>query len=133
MLASVADVIHEATDGLEYGWLFCNGSKIKTTVRAPSSPPTKASSSDSFIYLLTRTAEHPGAPALATLERPFRAITYLFAAELAPGAERSERITRTVHAPRSSRSEDSLVERGHGKENNNRPFIYNLYARQIDS
>lgn len=65
--------------------------------------------------------------------RPFRAITYLFAAEPAPGAERSESITRMVCAPRSSRSEDSLAERGHGKENNNRPFIYNLYARQIDS
>lgn len=84
MLASVADVIHEATDGLEYGWLFCNESRIKITVRGSSSPTTKASSSDSFIYLLPRTAEHPGAPALATLERPFRAITYLFAAEPAP-------------------------------------------------
>ena len=83
--------------------------------------------------MLPRTAEYPGAPALGALERPFRAITYLFAAEPTPGTERSERITKTVHAPRSSRSEDSLVERGHGKENNNRPFIYNLYARQIDS
>lgn len=86
MLASVADVIHEATDGLEYGWLFRNESRIKTAERAPSSPPTKAPSSDSFIYLLPRTAEHPGAPALATLERPFRAITYLFAAEPAQSA-----------------------------------------------
>lgn len=39
---------------------------------------------------------------------------------------------RMLRAPRSSCSKDSLVGRGHGKENNNRPFIYNLYARQID-
>lgn len=73
-------------------------------VRAPSSPPTKASSSDSFIYLLPRTAEHPGAPALVTLERPFRAITYLFAAEpalSALSASRGRSMLQGAPAPRT--------------------------------